>query len=134
MKVEVLKMALIQVRIDDETKREADDLFAQIGLYTPTAIRIFIHQSLNHYSLPFEIKLPYPNKETLEALKEAREIANNPNVKSYENVDEMFNDMEKEENVKNELTQKLEKKKHPDLTEFLTTISKNQKIYFDNFL
>ena len=92
-------MALIQVRIDDETKREADDLFAQLGLDTPTAIRIFIHQSLNNYSLPFEIKLPHPNKETLEALKEAKEIVNDPNVKSYENVDEMFNDMEKEENV-----------------------------------
>lgn len=99
MKVEVLKMALIQVRIDDETKREADDLFAQLGLDTPTAIRIFIHQSLNNYSLPFEIKLPHPNKETLEALKEAKEIVNDPNVKSYENVDEMFYDMEKEENV-----------------------------------
>ena len=44
-------MALIQVRIDDETKREADDLFAQLGLDTPTAIRIFIHQSLNNYHI-----------------------------------------------------------------------------------
>ncbi len=89
-------MALIQIQIDDSTKQEADDLFEQLGLDTPTAIKLFIHQSLNQYSLPFEVKLPKPNKETLKALEEAKAIANDPNIKSYKNVDEMFEDLEKE--------------------------------------
>ena len=89
-------MALIQIQIDDSTKQEADDLFEQLGIDTPTAIKLFIHQSLNQYSLPFEVKLPKPNKETLKALEEAKAIVNDPNIKSYKNVDEMFEDLEKE--------------------------------------
>lgn len=32
---------LIQVRIDDSLKKDADALFSYLGLNTPTAIRIF---------------------------------------------------------------------------------------------
>ena len=65
--------ALIQVRIDEETKRKADALFSDLGLDTPTAIRIFLNQSIRREGMPFEVAKPQPNAETLAAMLEGME-------------------------------------------------------------
>jgi len=57
--------ALIQVRIEEEVKRKADALFADLGFDTPTAIRIFLNQSIRREGMPFEVAKPQPNAETL---------------------------------------------------------------------
>ena len=49
-------MATIQVRIDDDIKTEADNLFSSLGLDTSTAIRIFISASIDNRGIPFEIR------------------------------------------------------------------------------
>ena len=51
-------MATMQVRIDDDIKSAADDLFTSLGFDTPTAIRMFIAAALNNNGLPFEVKKP----------------------------------------------------------------------------
>lgn len=38
-----------------------------------------------------------PNKETIEAMLEAERIARDPNVKGYDNVEDLFRDLENEE-------------------------------------
>ena len=53
--------ALVQVRIDEETKRKADTLFADLGFDTPTAIRIFLNQCIRREGMPFEVAKPTPN-------------------------------------------------------------------------
>jgi DNA-damage-inducible protein J len=60
--------SLIQVRVDAGTKRKADLLFADIGFDTPTAIRIFLNQSIRREGLPFEVARPQPNAEALAAM------------------------------------------------------------------
>ena len=47
--------SLIQVRVDDEFKKEVDSLFADLGFDTPTAIRIFLKQAIEWRGLPFEV-------------------------------------------------------------------------------
>ncbi|MDL0089860.1 type II toxin-antitoxin system RelB/DinJ family antitoxin [Campylobacter gastrosuis] len=47
--------SLIQVRINEQDKKQADELLAQLGLDMGTAIRIFIKQVLNRGGLPFKI-------------------------------------------------------------------------------
>ena len=47
--------SLIQIRIDEDTKREADALFSRLGLDTPTAVRMFLKQALLHHGLPFHV-------------------------------------------------------------------------------
>ena len=59
---------LIQVRIDEEIKRKADMLFSDLGFDTPTAIRIFLNQSIRREGMPFEVAKPQPNAETLAAM------------------------------------------------------------------
>ena len=48
--------SVIQVRIDDDIREKADDLFKSLGTDTTTAIRIFLVQALQVDGFPFEIK------------------------------------------------------------------------------
>ena len=65
--------SLIQVRVDEDTKREADALFSRLGLDTPTAVRIFLKQALQQHGLPFPVVESQP--ETSEAHLPRREGA-----------------------------------------------------------
>lgn len=51
-----MAMAMIQMKINDELKQEADRLFKNLGMDTNTAIKIFIRQSLQKGGLPFKVK------------------------------------------------------------------------------
>ncbi len=46
-------MATLQIRVDDNLKKEADALFAGLGLDTSTAIRIFLNAAIEHAGIPF---------------------------------------------------------------------------------
>ncbi|MDR1159033.1 MAG: type II toxin-antitoxin system RelB/DinJ family antitoxin [Syntrophomonadaceae bacterium] len=85
--------ALIQVRVDDELKREADALFSDLGFDTPTAIRIFLRHAVKRHGLPFEVGQLRPNAETIAAMEEADRISRDPNVKGYTDVDEMMKEL-----------------------------------------
>lgn len=88
--------AVLQTRVDTETKLEAESLFASLGLDITTAIRLFLRQSINQQRIPFDIVPPKYNfsEETLAAIDEARRISRDSNVKSYSSVKELFEDCE----------------------------------------
>ena len=65
-------MANVNVRIDDELKKEAEIVFNELGLTPTTAITLFYKQVVRTYSIPFELKLDVPNKETIEAINEVK--------------------------------------------------------------
>lgn len=68
-------MPTIHVRVDQTTKSEADALFGDLGLDTPTAVRMFLAASLENDGFPFQVKrVPErePNAETLEAMEDVR--------------------------------------------------------------
>ena len=46
--------ATVQVRIDEDTRKQANELFERIGLDIPTAIRMFLKQSIASNGLPFQ--------------------------------------------------------------------------------
>ena len=46
----------IQVRVDQTLKAEAEQLFADIGLDMPTAIRLFLKQSVINNGIPFALE------------------------------------------------------------------------------
>lgn len=50
-------MSLIQVRVDDQLKKDADMLFKNLGLDTTTAIRMFLKQAISKSAIPFKIAL-----------------------------------------------------------------------------
>jgi DNA-damage-inducible protein J len=46
----------IQVRVDSTLKAEAEQLFADLGLDMPTAVRLFLKQSIIKNGLPFAVE------------------------------------------------------------------------------
>ena len=58
-----------------------------------TAFNIFVRQSLREGRIPFDISLNLPNRETTAAMLEAEQIAQDPSVKGYTDLDELFADL-----------------------------------------
>jgi DNA-damage-inducible protein J len=85
----------ISIRMDSDLKAQADALFNELGMNISTAFNIFVRQSLREGRIPFDISLNQPNKETIAAMLEAERIANDPTVKGYTNMDELFADLRK---------------------------------------
>lgn len=88
--------AVLQTRVDTETKLEAESLFDSLGLDITTAIRLFLRQAINQQRIPFDIVPPKYNfsEETLAAIDEARKISKDPSIKSYTSAKELFEDCE----------------------------------------
>lgn len=82
------------ISIDADIKKQAQELFAELGLDLSTAINIFIRQSLRQHSIPFEITTEIPNRETQEAIVEAQRMKADPTIgKAYDNIDTMFEEL-----------------------------------------
>ena len=85
-------MAVINIRVNDEVKKEAETIFKSLGLNMSVTINLFLKKCINENGIPFDLKLP--NNETMEALEETNKILNRDiERKSYKNVDELFEDL-----------------------------------------
>ena len=83
----------VTIRMDESLKKEASDLFNELGMGLNQAINVFVKQAVREQKIPFEISRNIPNKETLQAFKEVEEIkTGNGAYKAYDNIDEMFED------------------------------------------
>lgn len=49
-------MPTVAVRVDDKLKKEATELFNSLGLDMSTAVKMFLIQSVNSRSIPFQVK------------------------------------------------------------------------------
>ena len=50
-------MAVLQVRVDDELKSQANAVFEQMGLDLSTAVRVFLKRAIAVKGFPFEMTL-----------------------------------------------------------------------------
>ena len=92
------KTATINVRTDPNIKENAENLFSSLGMTVAEAINIFLHQSLLTGGLPFEVRQPRYNAETLAALQEARDIASGRiRTKTYSSARELFDELDNED-------------------------------------
>lgn len=83
----------ISIRMGSNLKTQADALFGELGMNLSTAFNIFVRQSLREGRIPFDISLNRPNSETVAAMLEAERITNDPSVKHYTDLDELFADL-----------------------------------------
>ena len=60
------------IKIDPDLKRESQILFEQLGLNLSTAINMFLRQSVREQAIPFRVGNPLPNRETVQAIEDAR--------------------------------------------------------------
>lgn len=74
----------VSFRIDTDLKNQADTLFNNLGLNMTTAFNMFLRQSVREGRIPFEATINVPNSETIAAMLETIQLANDPNVKTYD--------------------------------------------------
>ena len=85
-----------QIRIDKKIKEQANALFADLGLDMSSAVNIFLRQCILHGGLPFLVEMPRYNKETLNAMAEARKISGDSSVPGYDNMADLITALEED--------------------------------------
>lgn len=78
-------MANINVRVDENTKIQAEKIVDALGLNMSSAINIYLKQIVLTNSIPFEIKLT-PNAETMVAIEEGKKIAHDEKIESFKDI------------------------------------------------
>ena len=82
----------MNIRMDSDVKKQAEDLFSKLGINMTTAINIFLRQSIREHGIPFELKVDVPNNETVAAINEGETIIEN-GTSRFESADDMFKDL-----------------------------------------
>ncbi len=89
------KSANLHIRIDPETKKNAENLFSVFGITVTDAVNMFLRQAILVGGLPFELKQPRYNAETESAIQEALDIqAGKIKTKVYHSIEEMNADID----------------------------------------
>lgn len=79
----------LNVRIDKDIKKAAEEVYAELGFNMSTAINMFLRASIRKGGIPFDLTLDVPNKETLEAIEEGRRLAMDPSTPLYDNIEDL---------------------------------------------
>ena len=88
-------MATINVNVDEKVKEQAKKTLDDLGTNFTNVINMLLRQIILTESIPFEIKIPKLNDETKKAMSDAEK--GKGLSKGYTNLDEMWEDLEKEE-------------------------------------
>lgn len=60
----------IRLRVSEDVKTQAEEIFKQMGMTMSEAMRIFLNQCINSGGLPFKPHIKIPNEETLKAFED----------------------------------------------------------------
>ncbi len=91
------KTANINLRIEPETKAQAEALFSSFGISVTDAINIFLNTSIMEGGFPFQIKQPRYNRETELAILEAKKILDGSiDSKGYNSLSELMSELDSE--------------------------------------
>lgn len=82
-----------QIRIEEDTKKQAVELLEGLGLTLSEAVNMFLRQVILQNGIPFEVKYPEFKPEVIEAMEEAKQISRDPKTKGYTDVKQMFKEI-----------------------------------------
>ena len=85
-------MAVINIRVDENLKSDAEKVFEELGFGMTTAITIFLKAVVRSNSIPFSLEIP--NDKTLKAFKEVEDISSGKvKAKKYSSSAELRKDL-----------------------------------------
>ncbi len=84
--------SMLHVRVDDETKAQATETLAAMGMSVSDAVRLFLRRVVVDQTFPLELKVP--NAETLAAMEESRAMMA-ARLTRFATADALFDDLEK---------------------------------------
>lgn len=84
----------VTIRMDSDLKKQADELFNELGMSLTTAITIFTKQAVREQKIPFDICLNVPNEETIKALNEFdKMISDKEAYTRYDSFDDLLKEV-----------------------------------------
>ena len=91
-----MAQANINIRMDENLKKQFDGICNELGLNMTTAFNIFARAVVRQQRIPFQVSLEVPNAETIAALKESDRISHDPNAKRYAGFSELLKEVQDE--------------------------------------
>ena len=79
----------LTIRMDDVLKSEAEEFFEDIGMNLTTAITCFFKKCLAAGEIPFKLSRQSKHDRLLSALREADEVAQDPNAPTCTDPDKI---------------------------------------------
>lgn len=83
----------MNIRMDSEVKKQAQQLFSDLGLDMTTAVNMFLRQSIRSHGIPFNLRLEVPNEETVAVIEEIQKMKCDHNKKTYSNFSELLKEV-----------------------------------------
>ena len=65
-----MKTEMLSTRIDHATKMAFSQICDELGLSPSQALKLFARAVINHGGIPFEVRVPQPNKASMAAMQE----------------------------------------------------------------
>lgn len=84
--------SMLHVRVDDETKAQATQTLAAMGMSVSDAVRLFLRRVVVDQAFPLELKVP--NAETRAAMEASRAMMAARRAR-FATADALFDDIEK---------------------------------------
>ena len=80
----------MSIRLDSEVKKQAQQVFSNLGMDMTTAINIFLRQAIQYQGLPFDVRLDESRKlvEVLADLDQNRNMS-----QSFVSVSDLMEDL-----------------------------------------
>lgn len=85
-------MSTVAVRVDDKLKQEATELFNSLGLDMSQAVRLFLIQSVNTQSIPFEIRKEVISDVDFQKILERKIPIQKISISDKESIQDFFGD------------------------------------------
>jgi DNA-damage-inducible protein J len=79
----------ITIRVEDKTKKQANEIFKEIGLDMSSAINVYLKQVIRSNGIPFPVSADIPNAVTLQAIDDAEK----GEMASFASIDELMEDL-----------------------------------------
>jgi len=83
---------MLHVRVDDETKEQATQALAAMGMSVSDAVRLFLRRVVVDQAFPLELRVP--NAETRAAMAESRAMMASHHAR-FADAGALFDDLEK---------------------------------------
>ncbi|MDZ5723692.1 type II toxin-antitoxin system RelB/DinJ family antitoxin [Acetobacterium sp. K1/6] len=84
----------VTIRMDEELKKQAEELFSDLGLSMTAALIAFTKQSVREQRIPFVLSRNVPNAETIAAIEEVEKMKLAPqDYQGFDDVDEMMDEL-----------------------------------------
>ena len=82
-------------RVDKNLKKQADELFKNLGMNTSVALNMFLTQSVREQGIPFVASAKKPNAKLIKAMEEVEAIESGKiKAKKYKTFEEAIEDID----------------------------------------